>query len=135
MTNGKDTRKAKNETSPAEWIIAVVSALLVLGAIGSLLYQALADKEDPPRVEIQVNSIQPSGDNYLVQVSVQNQATGTAEALVIEGTLEADTGSVETSQVTIDYLPGNGRREAGIFFTRDPRLFTLRLRPVGYDLP
>jgi uncharacterized protein (TIGR02588 family) len=47
----------------------------------------------------------------------------------------SDTGTVESSEVTIDYVPGEATRRAGIYFSRDPRLHRLEIRAKGYDIP
>ncbi len=135
MTEGEEKNNRKNGTSPAEWALGIISALVLIGVIGSLIFEAVNRSGEPPMVEIQVDSIRTVGDEYLVQFNIYNRGESTAAGLVVAGSLESDTGSVETSEITIDYLPGNGRREAGIYFTHDPRLFELKMRPVGYDLP
>ena len=45
------------------------------------------------------------------------------------------TAIVETSSATIDYVPGHGAAEGGVFFSRDPRRMTLKIRPLGFQTP
>lgn len=118
-----------------EWIAAGIGGFLVFGAVGFMLHEAVTLPDTPPRIEITIDSIvaQPSG--YLVRVRAHNRGYSTAAALEIEGELVADTGIVQTSRTTIDYVPERGSRTAGLFFDHDPRILTLRLRPVGYDDP
>ena len=59
----------------------------------------------------------------------------TAADVIVEGELQADTGRVEVSQTTLDYVPGGGDQRAGLYFTHDPRRLRLRLRAHGYREP
>jgi uncharacterized protein (TIGR02588 family) len=126
--------KAPN-TSMAEWIVAGVSAALVLAVIGFLIYDGLRSSGTPPDVTIEVDSIAPAGPGYLVLFQARNRGQRTAADVVVEGSLEGDTGRVETSQTTLDYVPPNGLHRAGLYFTRDPRGLRLRLRAHGYREP
>lgn len=135
MTSDSGKKKGNGGTSQPEWVVAGLSALLVLAAIGFILYQAIASVPAAPSFQVHVDSISASDDYYLVQFSVTNLGSTTAASLVMKGSLASDTGSVETSEITIDYVPGQGSREAGLIFTHDPRQYTLEIRPVGYDLP
>ena len=54
---------------------------------------------------------------------------------MVEGELEADTGKVETSETTIDYVPAEGEQRGGLYFRQDPRRLRLKLRAHGYREP
>jgi uncharacterized protein (TIGR02588 family) len=128
-------RKAAPNTSTAEWIVAGVSAALVLGVLGYLIQDGLRRPATPPDVRIEIDSVQASGPGYLVLVRAVNRGRATAAEVMVEGMLEADTGQVEIAQTTIDYVPGGGEQRAGLYFTRDPRGLQLRLRAHGYREP
>jgi len=127
--------KKAPSTGLAEWIVAAMSAVLVLGMIGFLVYDVVASPERPPDVTIEVDSIQQAGPGYLVLFRARNTGRTTAADLVVKGELEADTGSVEGSETTIDYVPAGGFQRGGLYFTRDPRRLKLRLRAQGYREP
>jgi uncharacterized protein (TIGR02588 family) len=40
-----------------------------------------------------------------------------------------------TRSTGITFVRGGSRRKAGLFFPLDPRLYELKLYPVGYDVP
>jgi uncharacterized protein (TIGR02588 family) len=122
-------------TSTAEWIVAALSAALVLGVVGFLIYDGVRSPSTPPDVTIEIDSIQQAGPGYLVLFRARNRGHSTAAEVVVEGELEADTGRVETSETTIDYVPAGGQQRAGLFFTRDPRRLRLKLRAHGYREP
>ena len=122
-------------TSTAEWIVAALSAALVLGVVGFLIYDGVRSPSTPPDVTIEIDSVQQAGPGYLVLFRARNRGRSTAAEVVVEGELEADTGKVETSQTTIDYVPAGGQQRAGLFFTHDPGRLRLKLRAHGYREP
>ncbi|HEX7335691.1 MAG TPA: TIGR02588 family protein [Gemmatimonadales bacterium] len=122
-------------TSLAEWIVAILSAALVLGVLGFLLYDGIRSPRTAPEVTVEVDSIQAAGPGYLVLFRARNTGRSTAAEVVVEGELESDTGKVETSETTIDYVPAEGEQRGGLFFRQDPRRLRLKLRAHGYREP
>jgi uncharacterized protein (TIGR02588 family) len=122
-------------TSTAEWIVAALSAALVLGVVGFLIYDGVRAPSTPPDVTIEIDSVQQAGPGYLVLFRAVNRGRSSAAEVMVEGELEADTGRVEASETTIDYVPAGGQQRAGIFFTRDHRRLRLKLRAHGYREP
>jgi uncharacterized protein (TIGR02588 family) len=122
-------------TSTTEWIVAALSAALVLGVVGFLVYDGVRSPATPPDVTVEIDSIQPAGPGYLVLFRAVNRGRSSAAEVMVEGELEADTGRVETSETTIDYVPAGGQHPGGLFFTRDPRRLRLKLRAHGYREP
>ena len=118
-----------------EWIVGGVGFLLVTGAIVFMLYHAITRIDSPPDVGVSVVSIRQNRSGYLVTVRARNYGGSTAEGLVIEGELKDGSQSLERSHTTLDYAPPGSEKEAGLFFTRDPRKFELQLRPLGYEEP
>lgn len=127
--------KRKSETSPWEWGVAGVSVLLVLGAVGFMLYEGITVPDSPPHITLQVDTVVEGERGYVVEFRAHNQGHSTAAGLTVEGVLKSDTGTVETSEATISYVPSQSSRRGGLFFSEDPRRYTLDLRPKGYDRP
>lgn len=125
----------RDQTSPLEWVVAGVSTLLVLATVAFLLYDALGSPDLPPRITVEVDSVVAVGGSYLVEFRAHNAGQETAAGLVVEGAIHGDTGVVERSRVTVDYVPAQGTRKGGLFFTRDPRGGRLEIRPLGYGRP
>ena len=121
--------------SPPELASAVVGAVLVFGAIGYMLEEAITDPNTPPIVTIAVDSVLARGDGFLVEFTATNRGGSTAAALQIEGELFDDSVSIERSETVLSYLPEGASRIAGMFFVRDPRRYRLELRPRGYERP
>ena len=130
-----DQQQKSGGTSPWEWVVAALSAVLVLGAVGFMLNEALREPETPPKIEIAVDTIIAIGTGYVVEFSAKNRGTTTAAGLTVEGELKSDAGIVAKSEVTIDYVPAEATRQGGLFFSRDPRRYQLQIRPKGYARP
>jgi uncharacterized protein (TIGR02588 family) len=112
-----------------------MSAALVFGVIGYLIYDGVGHPSTPPSVTVEVDSVQAAGPGYLVLLRAVNRGRITAADVILEGELRADTGQVEVSQTTIDYVPAGGEQSAGLYFAQDPRRLQLRLRAHGYREP
>lgn len=122
-------------TPLAEWVVAGLSAVLVLGVVGFLIYDGVRSPGTPPDVTIEVDSIQAAGPGYLVLFRARNSGRSTAADVAVEGELQADSGRVESSETTLDYVPAGGIQRGGLYFEHDPRRFRLRVRAKGYRDP
>jgi uncharacterized protein (TIGR02588 family) len=116
-------------------VAGAAGSLVVLAAVGVLLHEALTAPAAPPRITLEVDSIVRVGSGYLVEFHATNGSPTTAAALRVSGELRDASGAVETSDVTLDYVPAQATRAAGIYFSHDPRRYRLDLRPVGYARP
>ena len=135
--SGSRETEQQNGAGPTrtQWVVGIGSTILVLVLVGLVVYEARSGTTTPPIVALQVERILPVPGGYVVEVGAYNEGGSTAKSLSIEGTLKRDTVTVETSTASISYLPAETEREAGLFFTRDPRKYRLDLRPMGYDRP
>lgn len=118
-----------------EWIVGLIGLVLVAGAIGYMLYQAVTAEDSPPNITVVVDSIVPTSDGYLVTFHVFNSGEATAAELIVEGELQLNGERVESSTATIDYVPSLSERRGGLYFTRDPQQLELHLRAKGYEQP
>ncbi len=131
----KENQERQKETPVWEWIIAAVGLILVVAALGTTLYRAVTEESTPPILEISVKAIVPTSNGYLVEFRVKNTGNQTAAALTIEGELKRGAESVETSTASLAYAPANSQREGGLFFTKNPNEFELKIRALGYEKP
>lgn len=119
-----------------EWIAAAVGLVLTLGMMALIGREALhGDSADPPAIEVRALRVGAVPSGFVVEVKAVNRSGGAAAAVQIEGELKEGGASVETSSLTLDYVPGHAEREGGLFFRRDPRRHRLELRALGYQRP
>ena len=132
-----DDEPPRQEAPPPfwEWVVAAIGLLLVLGSLGYLLLQAARGEGGAPQPVVEVLAIEPQGGRFLVRLRVRNAGGNPAAALRIRGTLQREGQAVESSEVELDYLPGDSTREAGLFFDRDPRSHRLELSPRSWRTP
>jgi uncharacterized protein (TIGR02588 family) len=130
-----DDAQASSDIPVSEWIVGGVGFLLVTGVIVFMLYHAITKIDSPPDIDVSVLSIRQNRSGYLVTVRARNDGGSTAEGLVIEGELKKGSQILERSHTTLDYAPPGSEKQAGLFFTRDPRHFELQLRALGYEDP
>lgn len=124
------------QTPLLEWLAAGIGLALMLGLLGVIGWEALhGGPEEAPAIELSLRRIAPTPAGYVVEFEALNRAGGTAQSVEIEGALIQGGGPVETSSVTLDYLPGHSRRGGGLFFRRDPRHGRLELRALGFQTP
>lgn len=122
--------KAPSRPSVLEWVSGAVGLIIVLGAVAILAWQGLKGGDAPPEIALRTTAVERSGDAWRLDVEVSNTGERTAQDVVIEAR-HAD----ETAQVTLDYLPGDGRREASLIFSTRPDPAAVQLQVQGWAAP
>jgi uncharacterized protein (TIGR02588 family) len=124
------------DTPALEWIAAGLGLLLTLAMLGTIGWEMIAGGGDrPPAIEARIERIVPTGGGYVVEIALRNESPATAAAVQVQGELTKPDGEVATSGATLDYVPGESTRHAGLFFKEDPRLGRLEVRTLGYAQP
>jgi uncharacterized protein (TIGR02588 family) len=135
-TSDEKQRQREDEAPPFwEWVVAGIGTLLLLSALAFFAYEALQQDEGPPQPVVRVTSIDRQGSGYTVRLQVHNAGRSTAANLRVAGVLVQDGKELERSDTEFQYLPGRSSREAGLFFTRDPRQHALQVRAESYQEP
>jgi uncharacterized protein (TIGR02588 family) len=135
LSTAQDTRK-QDGTPVLEWISAAIGLVLTLAMLGFIAWQAgKRTGEEPPAIKVHVQQILSAGDGYVVEFAARNLSPATAAAVQIEGELVEGERVIATSQVTLDYVPGNSERRGGLFFRENPRAYDLEIRALGYAKP
>ena len=114
----------------AEWAVAVVSALLVLGTIAYLAARA-ARPAAAAEFAVSVDTITARDDGWTVRVRVENRGDRAATGVEVEGALAGG----EVSGFTLDFLAGRSTRHGALRFRGAPRPAALALRVRGYADP
>jgi uncharacterized protein (TIGR02588 family) len=120
-----------------EKVVGALGLVIVLGVVGFLLYEAV-QPQTQAEIVAQVQSITPQAGGYLVEFEASNHGRQTAASVAIEGTLydpSQPDRSVETAEVTFDYIPDRSGRTGSFVFEHDPRQYELRLQVKGFMDP
>jgi uncharacterized protein (TIGR02588 family) len=118
-----------------EWIAAAIGATLVVAAISILVYHAATSANSPPRLTVRAVSTGSAGEQFLVQIEVENHGGSTAAGVTVEAELLDRGAVIERSEATLEFVPPASTQRAGVFFSRDPRRSELKLRASGYHEP
>jgi uncharacterized protein (TIGR02588 family) len=128
----KKTEKTRQGTSLLEWCVAAVGGLLFIAMIGYMAIEGLETGDGPPQIEIVASPPVQKGSIYIIGFEARNVGDQTAAGVVVRATLSQGGQDVETSEVTVDYLPSGSTRSGGFFFAHDPSAYEVQVRPVGY---
>ncbi|MCA1968164.1 MAG: TIGR02588 family protein [Rhizobium sp.] len=118
-----------------EWLTGLVSAALIATLIGYVGWNALTEQMEPPKFAIEATGMERMTGGYRITFDIENRANSTAAAVVVRGELLRGEESVETVDVTFDYVPGESQSSGAILFTTDPGSAQLTLRAIGYTDP
>ena len=136
MARKKKQLSKLQSTTIVELIAAGLGALMLIGAIGYLLYTAAVSDATAPDIEIAVGETQQATSGYVVAFTANNRSSFSAAKVKIRGELRSDGGEViETTETELDYLPAYSSRRAGLYFQHDPAAGELKISPVAYAEP
>jgi uncharacterized protein (TIGR02588 family) len=131
-----EKRSWSNSDIPlSEWICGLIGLLLVCATVGFMVSKAVTDSAAPPEIEVRAKAIVPLQNGYLVQLVAVNRGGETAAEVSVQGELRDGPKTLETREVTVEYIPANSERVAGLFFEHDPRTLKLVLSAHGYVRP
>ncbi len=118
-----------------EWVAGGLSAVVVLALVGFILYQAINATATKPNLRVLVEQVEVTDNGYRVNFRAVNRGGATAAGVEIEGRIEHDGETIETSRVTLDYIPPHSGQQGGLLFSQDPKRYRLRLAAKGYTDP
>lgn len=124
-----------SEIPPLEWAVAAIGLALVVATAVLLVVQGYSNGGSPPDIALRVESISKLNNGYVATVKAMNVGGAAAADVRVEGELVGASGVAEKSEMSFQYLPPHSEREGGIFFTKDPRQFEVRLTAKGYESP
>ena len=132
----KDSSEKKNQKIPfLEWLMAGIGLILVVGALGFIIYEAANNGHKPPILKISYSVAEKNEAGYLIKFEVENSGDETAADVVIEGKLIKGAEEIEMSSATFDYAPSNSKRNGGLYFKNNPQEFDFEISPKGYQKP
>lgn len=132
----KRTQKSRQANTPVwEWVFAAIGFCLVVASISTFLYRGFSRSDSRSHFSVTTKEVSSRDGIYSVPFSIKNLGSETAASLTIEGTLKQGEQTVETSSVSLTYVPANSEREGILIFSMDPAAHTLQVRPMGYEKP
>lgn len=137
MSNAMARKKYSGSKDPhiIEWIVGVLCAALVVLLIGFVGYEAITNQNGPPRLTVSTLADWPGMANNEVRFEVFNRADTTASAVVVRGSLIGPSGSEETAEATLDYVPARSSARGSLIFSSSIEGKGLKIHAVGYADP
>ncbi len=127
-------KKKKEKKNWLEWLITIISGILVVFTLGFLIYQLIFEEQTPPNIAIVLGEISQKDDAFAIPIQANNNGTETAENVIIEIVSE-NRDIEEKAQITFSYLPGKSSANGWITFTKKPDISSLKTHVVGYTTP
>ena len=118
-----------------EWGVFAFGAIVVGGTLGFLVYDALANNGEPPRLEVAFGQSQQHEGHYSVPVTIHNRGGRTAEQVLVQVTLTVNGEKQETAELQVNFVPRKSKRQGYVTFENDPRAGSLSGRAIGYEQP
>lgn len=117
-----------------EWLITIISAILVFFTLGFLVYQMIFQERTPPNITVVLGEISQKDQAFAIPIQANNEGTETAENVIIE--IVSENGQEEEkAEITFSFLPGNSSAKGWITFTKRPNISSLKTHVVGYTTP
>lgn len=118
-----------------EWLTGLISLILIALLIGYVSWSAMTEQMEPPEFAIEATGMEHVPGGYRITFDIENRANSTAAAVTVRGELKRGEESVESVDVTFDYVPGQSQSSGAILFLTDPGSARLTLRAIGYTDP
>jgi uncharacterized protein (TIGR02588 family) len=131
----RETKHAGSHTSRPEWVVAIISGILVLLVLGYTTYDGITRNGAPPLLQVQVDSVTQTEQGFMVAFTVSNRGDETAADVHIEGVVQSGDAVLERSAARLDFVPIDAQRSGALLFTRDPRRHALHVRTAGFQRP
>jgi uncharacterized protein (TIGR02588 family) len=106
----------------AERITFLISLAILLGLLGLLVFQLLAEDDQPPSIQVTLlrESAYRAAEMYYLPVEIANLGDQTAQNLEIVLSLESEDGQAEAASFAIPFLPGQDSIRGTAVFDQDP---------------
>jgi uncharacterized protein (TIGR02588 family) len=131
-------RPARPQAKPSAWELtaAALGAAIVAATLGFMVYEAVTAPANPvPQIVVRVDTVIAYPSGHVVEFRAINAGDATAAGVQVQGELRSDTGVVERSESTVDFVPARSWRRGGVLFKSDPRGHRMEVRAVGFGRP
>lgn len=124
----------KEDKNWLEWLITIISGILVLFTIGFLITQIIWNDNTPPEIVVTLSEGEIRADYYAIPITAKNLGTQTAQNVRIE-IVQAEMQTQEKGFIVFDYLPGKSSVKGWVNFTKKPDFDSLKPHVLGYGTP
>ncbi|MGV2052231.1 TIGR02588 family protein [Agrobacterium sp. 22-209-1] len=131
--NGKQMESA--DPHWIEWVTGTICTLLVAAMLGSIGYDIYRYRPEDARFDIAVTGVEGQAGQYRVKFDIRNLSMTTAAQVQVRGDLQQNDATLESADVTFDYVASESRDTGTLFFRNDPRSVTLTINVAGYTEP
>ncbi|MCZ7887784.1 MULTISPECIES: TIGR02588 family protein [Agrobacterium] len=131
--NGKQMESA--DPHWIEWVTGTICTLLVAAMLGSIGYDIYRYRPEDARFDIAVTGVEGQPGQYRVKFDIRNLSMTTAAQVQVRGDLQQNDATLESADVTFDYVASESRDTGTLFFRNDPRSATLTINVAGYTEP
>jgi uncharacterized protein (TIGR02588 family) len=119
----------------SEWVVAGVSALLVLAMLAYTVTEGLRRPKGSAVVTVTADSVVKNDAGHVVMFTLTNDGDDTAASVHVHGALWSDGRQLEESEVVLDYVPLGAQRTGSLQFRGDPAGHELIVRVTGFSAP
>lgn len=127
-------KKKKENKNWLEWLITIISGILVFFTLGFLVYQLIFEEQTPPNIVIVLGEISEKDGAFAIPIEANNKGTKTAENVVIE--IISENGiAEEKAEIIFSYLPGKSAANGWVTFSKKREISSLKSHVVGYTTP
>ncbi len=131
--NGKQMESA--DPHWIEWVTGTICTLLVAAMLGSIGYDIYRYRPEDARFDIAVTGVEGQPGQYRVKFDIRNLSMTTVAQVQVRGDLQQNDATLESADVTFDYVASESRDTGTLFFRNDPRSATLTINVAGYTEP
>lgn len=118
-----------------EWSVFAVAGAIVIACLVALVVMIVGSDGGRAELVVSVGEPERGASGFLVPVRTRNDGDETAEQVRIEVTLEAGAEEVESSELTMAFVPRRSVRDGYAVFSRDPRCCRIRARATAFERP
>lgn len=126
--------KTPPEVARIEWLLAAMSALLVLALLGFLVLDAVTRPDTGPSFALQVVSAKVVGEATYVDVTVRNLGAQAAADVVVQGQSGEDS-EPNAAEAILDYAPPGSDAHVTLVFDQLVQAGSVQLRISGFREP
>lgn len=134
----KESAEHQQRSSPGpDWVerlATIISAVLVLGVIAVLVWDAV-HPDRPPALEASAGTPRAVGRQWHVPIVVRNSGDVAAQEVNVSVSLQHPDTTVRDIDIRIDWLPGRSQRAIDAVFAVDPSRGKVTAQVQSFDEP